>query len=510
MTNLRIEGGTFDNNDGGSPKGTAEGPYYGFGISVENTTGVNIQGVSAENNGTGGPAEGGAGIVIKGNSSDVNISGVILTGNKIGLWLEPINPVPADTTIKNSKISGNIDYGVKNDIEEITVNATKNWWGHPSGPKRETPGNSGIWAGQGDKISSFVDVIPWYTNEDALTGGNTMSSPDSDVILGNGGIADLPDGITNLILSDNSNLDLSAGLSGGEIVLNSGTPDKPIVLTNSNLSGVTASILDGTKITGPARWNGIIIPPSSGTPGGSAPAGFRVGSTVINVGSDQGKLIFDKPVTLLLSGVTGPVGYRLSGSNAWIQITDVCDEPYSTPGNPPDGGECAISNGTDTKILTYHFTDFGSLVASPAAAPTPAPSSGGYYPSKQTPAPVKEVLGITTFNFTADLKLGMEGNDVTELQKRLTAEGVYSDPVTGYFGQLTLQAVKTYQAKVGVPNTGFVGPLTRGQLNASQVAGASTANVEALRTQIASIQAQLISLIQQLIQMLQADLQAQQ
>jgi putative cofactor-binding repeat protein len=132
MANLAIKGGTFNGNVGGIPKDTTEGPYYGFGISVENTTGVDIQEITAENNGTEGPAEGGAGIVIKGSSSGVNISDVILTGNKIGLWLEPkwgSNPVPEDTTITNSKIFDNIDYEVKNDIEEIIVDAAKSWWG---------------------------------------------------------------------------------------------------------------------------------------------------------------------------------------------------------------------------------------------------------------------------------------------------------------------------------------------------------------------------------------------
>lgn|GEM_PF-3093730 len=402
-------------------------------------------------------------------------------------------------TSVNKAVSAEVSTGLLENPP--VVDAENNWWGISDQ------------AGITDLIYNGVDFDPWYVNSEMTILSDTVSDDtiigsNSNIILGSG---DLPNGITNLILSNNSNLNLFAGLFGNAITLNSGTLNKPIVLTNSNLSGVSASIPDGTKITGPAGWNGIIIPPTFGTPSGTAPAGFSVGGTVISIGSTDGSILtFSNPVTILLPGVTGPVGYKPSGLDIWTQITDVCDEPYSTPGNPPKDGECAISNGTDTKILTYHFTTFGSLVATPTPVPTPAPSSGGYYPSTPKSTPAGEVLGITTFNFTADLRLGMEGNDVTELQKRLTVEGVYSGPITGYFGQLTLQAVKTYQNKVGVPATGFVGPLTRGQLNASQVAGVSTANAEALRIQIASIQAQLITLIQQLIQMLQADLQAQQ
>lgn len=136
----------------------------------------------------------------------------------------------------------------------------------------------------------------------------------------------------------------------------------------------------------------------------------------------------------------------------------------------------------------------GGATAPIATTPTPTP----------TPAPVGQVLGVATFNFTANLRLGTKGDAITELQKRLTAEGVYSGPITGYFGQLTLAGVKAYQNKYGISQTGTVGPLTRGKLNASQVAGVSTANIEAIRTQIASLQAQLLTLLQQLSQTLQA------
>ena len=103
------------------------------------------------------------------------------------------------------------------------------------------------------------------------------------------------------------------------------------------------------------------MPPVAGTASGTAPAGFSVGSTVISVGSSSGTLVFDNPVTLLLTGVTGAVGYKPSGSDTWLQITNTCGGTYTTPTPPTFPGECAISNGTDTKIVTYHFTTFGSL-----------------------------------------------------------------------------------------------------------------------------------------------------
>lgn len=99
----------------------------------------------------------------------------------------------------------------------------------------------------------------------------------------------------------------------------------------------------------------------------------------------------------------------------------------------------------------------------------------------------------------------MSGDVVTQLQNRLTAEGVYSGPITGYFGQFTLTAVKAYQKKEGiVPVSGLVGPLTRAQLNnGGIVLGASTVNTSAIQAQIAALQAQLVVLLQQLALLMQ-------
>lgn len=214
------------------------------------------------------------------------------------------------------------------------------------------------------------------------TPDNTVTNNGTDVSLvsATAGKADMPTGATNVVLSNTTVLDFSSSkvaqtstnvTVGGnvvaltqKVVLQSGISGNPVVLTNSNLSNVSASIPDGTKIQGPASWDGKIAPPVTGTSSGTAPAGFSVGGTVISVGSSDGTLVFDKPVTLLLAGVTGTVGYKPSGSNNWIQITNTCGGSYGVPTAPAYPEECAISNGTDTKIVTYHFTSFGSLTTS--------------------------------------------------------------------------------------------------------------------------------------------------
>lgn len=76
--------------------------------------------------------------------------------------------------------------------------------------------------------------------------------------------------------------------------------------------------------------------------------------------------------------------------------------------------------------------------------------------------------------FAKDLKLGMTDPDVKKLQVALNANPLTMVATQGpgspgeeteYFGILTIGAVKHYQKLHNIPNTGFVGPLTRAALN---------------------------------------------
>jgi peptidoglycan hydrolase-like protein with peptidoglycan-binding domain len=65
------------------------------------------------------------------------------------------------------------------------------------------------------------------------------------------------------------------------------------------------------------------------------------------------------------------------------------------------------------------------------------------------------------------MKLGDRNSSVLMLQKCLKYEGVFPMKVepTGYFGVLTVQSVKLFQATNGIIQTGNVGSLTRAKLN---------------------------------------------
>lgn len=84
------------------------------------------------------------------------------------------------------------------------------------------------------------------------------------------------------------------------------------------------------------------------------------------------------------------------------------------------------------------------------------------------------IAGATAITLNTNLTVGSTGADVSALQTWLMANG-YSIPAIsagtakGYFGSQTKAAVVAFQAANGIPNTGFVGPLTRGKLSGSTV-----------------------------------------
>lgn len=131
-------------------------------------------------------------------------------------------------------------------------------------------------------------------------------------------------------------------------------------------------------------------------------------------------------------------------------------------------------------------------------------------PQGQSQSPISSVLNQTTgqpsCKFTLSLKLGSKNADVTALQKFLAQQGYFTASATGYYGFLTMAAVKRFQAAHGIQALGVVGPATRNVLNQLQCTlSASTNNTSQINS---TTQQQLLLQIQQLMLQLQ-QLQAQ-
>lgn len=208
--------------------------------------------------------------------------------------------------------------------------------------------------------------------------------------------------LNNVTTGDLVNDDLSGlQLVGDQTVL----PEKAIMLKstgditlqNAGLSNVsvlfeTNGAPDNTTILGCLAWDGTLhLKAGSGT--GTAPTGYNIGGTIIEIGSASCPLLLTKPATITLTGVTGPIAYKASGSSNWYEIA-TCGGTYAAP-TPPAApvpfGECTISDGTDTKIITYHFTTFGQMITATTPPPPPSGSGSGYYIPRESEQSDEEV-----------------------------------------------------------------------------------------------------------------------
>lgn len=76
--------------------------------------------------------------------------------------------------------------------------------------------------------------------------------------------------------------------------------------------------------------------------------------------------------------------------------------------------------------------------------------------------------------FNTDLTIGSSGSDVFALNQLLRKEGFEFDDMDTYFNEGTAGAVVSFQAKYGIRQTGYFGPLTRAKINALYRCGNTT------------------------------------
>lgn len=152
------------------------------------------------------------------------------------------------------------------------------------------------------------------------------------------------------------------------------------------------------------------------------------------------------------SGVNNGTGDAVSANvtfQPWLTTDDLDNSPCDGPifGGGTNGGSGGGRSGSNSGV-----DDEGEVLgASTSTVETPT---------------MEQASTTANFKFMINLRFGMRGSEVVELQARLAKEGYFTFGTnTGYFGPITLAAVKAYQAAHGVPATGFVGPLTRAELN---------------------------------------------
>ncbi|MCR5020919.1 spore cortex-lytic enzyme [Ruminococcus sp.] len=78
--------------------------------------------------------------------------------------------------------------------------------------------------------------------------------------------------------------------------------------------------------------------------------------------------------------------------------------------------------------------------------------------------------------------IGSYGNEVRAIQEKLKERGLFKANVTGYYGEITRNAVKAFQKQQGITQTGTAGPITLKALGISigTVPAATEANIDLL------------------------------
>ena len=103
--------------------------------------------------------------------------------NDYGIYLESVAG-DSIVLINSNRLAGNDDYGLYVEDSAVIVDATYNWWGHPSGPSGGVadPVTETIANGTGAAVSEHVHFDPWltaylYTLEISSTGGGSVVIP---------------------------------------------------------------------------------------------------------------------------------------------------------------------------------------------------------------------------------------------------------------------------------------------------------------------------------------------
>jgi len=183
-------------------------------------------------------------------------------------------------------------------------------------------------------------------------------------------------------------------------------------------------------------------------------ASMSGGSTITVVSTDKYTLTSDAASsevssdcnsTYSLLKISIPNGGTLQ--NVTVTPSTTACTPASTSGSRPSGGGGGGGGGGGSYIPPV-------VTVTPVV--TPSPTSA---PSVSVDASIQSV-------WTRDLSRGSIGSDVMALQSFLaTDKKIYPEgQLTGSFGPATLRAVKKFQAKYGLPQTGTVGPATRAKL----------------------------------------------
>ncbi len=226
----------------------------------------------------------------------------------------------------------------------------------------------------------------------------------------------------------------------------------PTLTTTKNYDGNTSAAVTAGALVGVVGSDTVTVT-ATGTYN-NVDVGTGRGITVAYTLAGADSVNYTKPVDYSVStGVI--VGAGAASAAYYAPVTSAPVVVTSTP----------VVTTTTTLPTNPTQADYQNLISSLLAQVS----------ALQAQLPTATVSG-TGYRFVAALSFGNTSDSVKQLQTFLKAQGsdIYpSGATTGYFGQLTQNAVKAFQVKYGLAKTGdagygFVGPKTRAKINQLQ------------------------------------------
>jgi peptidoglycan hydrolase-like protein with peptidoglycan-binding domain len=129
------------------------------------------------------------------------------------------------------------------------------------------------------------------------------------------------------------------------------------------------------------------------------------------------------------------------------------------------GLAAALGLGVACEKRTADEQPAAPIAAAPERAPTPPPATPSASPT--TPSSDMQPVSGSTLDYVTDDGKRTEIHDtvvLTQVQQKLTQEGLYSGPVDGHPSAELGTALRRYQARNGLPDTGSLDHATADKL----------------------------------------------
>jgi Putative peptidoglycan binding domain len=302
----------------------------------------------------------------------------------------------------------------------------------------------------GDTAYVIVDgaqspTVSWPTSN--LTGGAGLSLSQTSLTVnaGQSSIITITGSGSYYISSNSSTGVASASISGDNLTvqgLNSGGTNITICEDASDCASLYVYV-SGSSVAAVTTTNQTV---GSGVP--------LISSFNVSSNSAGGNFLgVDSSLTISFNTNEGLSSASVSVNGQPLSTSGVGAGPYSATYTINNSNLTSLPVSINLQALNQSNTlsfVLGALTATPVYTTTVAPVTSS---------------ANTSYKFYNPLLIGDSGVDVTALQERLTTEGVYSGPITGFFGALTEAAVKAFQTNHGLSPLGNVGPNTRALLN---------------------------------------------